>query len=619
MEQTWMNTARARWGLGHDYRGTFQDAVKHISDSLSTSERAEAEKSHMQLALQMKIPTTEERAIRTWTRDLAERIETGGNSGLRKGAARALHRFDSRDPVNAILSSSFHLVLGMWNFSQMVVQGLGLTVPLGIDPLRAPKHLAQTLALGTLDQVLDPTALNLSKARIGTALSQKIGAGAGDGLGDLHKSWTMSGLRESIISNNPEYEALSKGLPYDRTLLQKVLSSSTVWYKSGNLAYSRYSWAAAFDWWKRQPGNARRVIDTKSVDEIRARADTYLLHMNRAVRATNQTGAWRIPSLYTNVFFKYAEALTGKELTRKEKITLLMSQGFLFGYAGVPMLSDVGDWAIKKMGLELNEEQKDIARSGFLQHAVHEYLGLNVDIAGRASIMKGLYEDIHGLLFGGESLGEVAAGAAGGIIGKRAAETLTALYNLGRTVPAASEDIAPDIHAAAVDATLDMISSWRNLSAAREISTSRLFKDRRGDILVRLEEGEINTQTKIAMALGLSHSELNKIYLSSMNKLDDNKRRQEKGSAIIKTIDRILSVNDSPHNDPKRREIINLVMGAMMENETKFNQKKIRDYVLDKILNPTTQEDRLRKGQLEEIYHEGILFGGPTAPSYLEQ
>ena len=136
---------------------------------------------------------------------------------------------------------------------------------------------------------------------------------------------------------------------------------------------------------------------------------------------------------------------------------------------------------------------------------------------------------------------------------------------------------------------------------------------------MRLEEGEINTQTKIAMALGFSHSDLNKIYLSSMNKLDDSKRMQEKGSAIIKTIDRILSVNDSPQNDPKRREIINLVMGAMMENETPASQKKIRGYVLNKVLSPTTQEDRLRKSQLEELYEEGILFGGPTAPSYLEQ
>lgn len=619
LEQTWMNTARSRWGLARDYRGTFQDAIKHIADSMSITERKEAQKSHAQIALQMRIPTTEERAIRTWTRDFAERVELGkGAPGLRKRTAQVMHRLDSRDPVNAVLSAGFHAVMGVWNFSTMVVQGLGATVAMSIHPLRAPKHLAETLALTSLDNILDPHALSLANKRIGSALAQKMSAG--EWLGDLHKSWTMSGLRESILSGNPEYAALAKGLPYDRTLLQKALNTHTIFYKTGESFNYRYAWTAAFDWWKQKPGNRTRAITQDAVNEIRARADTYILHMSKANRATMQTGALRIPSQFTNVFFKYAEAVMGKELTTAEKTRMLVGQGILFGYAGAPVISGVADWAMGKVDTKLDENQKDAVRNGLLQHLVHTYLGINVDVASRASVMQGMYQEITDLLIRGESIGEVAAGATGSILGKRGAETLTRIFNLGKTAASvpASEDIPPEIWSAAVDATLDLTSSWRSLSAAREVSTNKLFKDRRGNILFRLENGEMNVQTKIATALGFQYSDLNKIYLASMNQLDDHRRMQEKSEAIIKTIDDILVRSNTTQQDPKQAQVINLVFNALMENETPENQMKIRDNALRRILDPTTTQDRLRRGQIQDLIYDGMLSGGPVAPNLLE-
>jgi len=87
-------------------------------------------------------------------------------------------------------------------------------------------------------------------------------------IADLHKSWSMSGLRETVLSGNPEYQALKKNLPYDRTLLKKALNTHTMFYGIGEGFNFHYAWGAAFDWWKIQKGNAARKVDQKAVDEI---------------------------------------------------------------------------------------------------------------------------------------------------------------------------------------------------------------------------------------------------------------------------------------------------------------------------------------------------------------
>lgn len=617
MEQTWMNTARARWGLPHTYKGTFKDAVKHISDGLSTTERAFAQKSHMQTMLQMNIPTTEERAIRTWTRDFAERLEVGpGLKGARKAAAKVLHKADSRDPVNAVLGAGFNLVLGMWNFSTMVVQGLGSTIAMTIHPLRAPLHMSSALALAAMDNFADPTVLNLARRRIGSKFKDVF---PDEGyIADLHKSWSMSGLRETVMSGNPEYQALKKNLPYDRTLLKKALDTHTMFYGIGEGFNFRYAWGAAFDWWKMQKGNAARKVDQKAVDEIRARADTYLLHMNRVNKSTVQTGAWRIPTQFTTIFFRYAEALMGKELTVAEKTRMVVGQSILFGIAGVPFATTVANYAMEKTGTTPSEDQKDVIRSGLLQKFVQDYLGINVEIAGRASIMKGIYDEASQVIFGGASIGEVALGASGGIVGSRALDTVHRLYNLGRldTSLPHPEDLPKDIHAAVVDAILDNANSWRSLTAAREVVVNKMFKDRRGGVIATVGDDEINFQTKVAMALGLRYDKLDKLYIASMASLDDKKRVQEKAGTIIKTIDAILSESKTGADTEKGRLVVNLVTSSILENETEEFRRKVREVVINKVIDPTTSEDRIRRQQLEQVIREGVLSDTMT-PSFI--
>jgi hypothetical protein len=54
----------------------------------------------------------------------------------------------------------------------------------------------------------------------------------------------------------------------------------------------------------------------------------------------------------------------------------------------------------------------------------------------------------------------------------------------------------------------------------------------------------------------------------------------------------------------------------MLENETEDFQRRVREVVINKVIDPTTSEDRLRKQQLEQVIREGVLSDTMT-PSFI--
>jgi hypothetical protein len=232
--------------------------------------------------------------------------------------------------------------------------------------------------------------------------------------------------------------------------------------------------------------------------------------------------------------------------------------------------------------------------------------------------MKGIYDEASQVIFGGASIGEVALGASGGIVGSRALDTVHRLYNLGRldTSLPHPEDLPKDIHAAVVDAILDNANSWRSLTAAREGGVNKMFKDRRGGVIATVGDDEINFQTKVATALGLRYEKLDKLYIASVAAMDDKKRVQEKAGTIIKTIDAILSEDKTGADIEKGRLVVNLVTSSILENETEEFRRKVREVLINKVIDPTTSEDRIRKQQLEQVIREGVLSDTMT-PSFI--
>jgi hypothetical protein len=143
-----------------------------------------------------------------------------------------------------------------------------------------------------------------------------------------------------------------------------------------------------------------------------------------------------------------------------------------------------------------------------------------------------------------------------------------------------------------------------------------MFKDRRGGVIATVGDDEINFQTKVAMALGLRYEKLDKLYIASVAAVDDKKRVQEKAGTIIKTIDAILSEGKTGADVEKGKLIVNLVTSSILENETEEFRRKVREVVINKVIDPTTSEDRIRRQQLEQVLEEG-MFSNPMTPSFI--
>jgi hypothetical protein len=54
----------------------------------------------------------------------------------------------------------------------------------------------------------------------------------------------------------------------------------------------------------------------------------------------------------------------------------------------------------------------------------------------------------------------------------------------------------------------------------------------------------------------------------------------------------------------------------MLENETEDFQRRVREVVINKVIDPTTSEDRIRRQQLEQVLEEG-MFSNPMTPSFI--
>lgn len=603
IQQKWMNEARKSWGLPPKFDGSFEQALKFVGSNkdLSVTEKTKAIKSHEQISFQMRVPTQSEREVQTWMRTVAEKIETLPVLGNRK-LALAIHRFDHSDPPASVRASAFNLTMGWYNPAPFLVQAFGSTVAMTIDPLNAPKHLRGAFALQALDNMHNPHALDINTKMISGKLADAD-------IPDIKKAWDLSGFKESAMFGHADFQAMDKGLPIDRGALRKMWENQTYFYKQGELFNYRYSFSAAFDWWKRQPGNKKRAIDAKAVDEIVARTNTYLLHMSRANRASSQKGLASIPTQFTKIFTQFYEAMVGKELTLKEKISLLVGQGALFGYAGVEPIGHIVDWAIDKAGGNREDPSPEAVavRRGLIQTALQEWLGVDVNVAQRGAVAGGFYQAIKEALFE-RKLIEVAAGASGGITGQRSYETVRQLWNLGSVTdeaPAGSE-LSDRTWFAAVSTMMAMSSHWRAQTLAHEMYHNKLFRDPRGNLIMR--KGDMDVLDYIATAAGYQPAELQAIYLAQEKDRSEQERYADKATSFIATVRKLVDIDGGGYS-PEEAENVQIVWNALMGAEVPAAQDKIRGIVIERLTKPKSREDELVAKRIDDLI-QGLVRPG---------
>lgn len=507
LQQRWLNHAKDVGALSKGYTGSFEDAIhgRHI-DLQNTSSKFLTD-AHNQISFLTGVRTDDEMAMLARYREVAKWFEGGGKLG--KWMSRKILNTSVDGITSAIRGANFHLLLGLYNPAQFPIQASGAFLAITIHPVHGLKAVGQMLAYATLDNVLGNPA---QKAK---ALAQMRKQGFDV---DGYEAWTKSGLKESILKSNLDYNSIFTDLPYDAGILNKVLSNSTFFHKSGELVSARVAFATAFNYW-REANKGKEVTD-EALKTILARTETLRLNMTRANSAKFQQGALSIPTQFQQVNTKFFEKLLGRgELTSAEKHRLWIGQTVLFGAAGIPLAKSILPHFLESINPLLPEENRidalnaspetlNAVNNGMLAWMINDYMDINSVITGRMALGQNFVENLFGLATESVSVLDIALGPTKNLwdgAKDSLSRTLTAL-----TFTMNAEDAAPEDYAAVtqilVESLANIPSSSRNVMKSYDMTHSQFFRNRAGKAIA--EWGDLNTQTIVAQAFGFSSEEV---------------------------------------------------------------------------------------------------------------
>lgn len=597
IERTWIERAKTLGVLPKNYSGGFLEAPSHFIADSSKKYKHTLEQMHEHLKFQMRVPTHGEREVETLTRELAEWTE---DIPFLRGISSSIHRLDHRDPIAAIKSGVFHSFLGVFNLAQAVVQSFGATIAMSIRPDLFPKAMPRVMGLQILDNIQHPEAL----AKASKLIGGKTGV---DDLEAMHKAWRRTGLYESTVKSSADFEAMTKGYPMDGGFIKKFLDKGLAPYKFGELFNRRYSFSTAFlEYTKKNPG---KVIDDDALKQIVNRTNAFMLQMHRTNKAYWQrSGVLSIPTQFQQVQARYFEALLGNEFTRSERARLFTMQLGMFGAASIPLVDWIGEKAVSFTGLQpqdVNTTTASALKEGLLSYVLKDVFGVHAEVSTRGSIGINYDQVIMDLLNGEATVSETVFGASSGAFG-RAYGNAIRIKNilLGQDLG----DMDAGTALAVLDATLDTASSWKNASQAYELMHNPVFRNQKtGEPLFYSDD--VNTQTKVAAALGFQLSKVADMYAAAQTDRAIRTRIIEKSNAIMRTLGDLGALEIQLTD--KKAEAAQRVIANMMASEKPAVRKKIEESVLKQLTKQETRESRMLmqflRNQFEGLY-EGVGF-----------
>lgn len=389
LEQRWLNQAREF--LGTQTKGGFNDLLGDVKNSTHGDERKKKllTKSHEQIQTLNNVPTKDEQALQGKFISIGKSLEK--KSPALKGFSKALYSLSHTSPVGAAKAATHHMLLGTGSIVQAPIQALGATVAYSINPVYASKATGKWLAFSWLDNITDP-AMRSAKLK---KLAKTKGMNLGD-LEEAYTAWRKSGYRESVLQTNGDYAAMANGLPYDGNAVRRLFDKSAVFFKSGELANMRISFATAMERWKDL--NKGKKVDDDAIREIVARAEQFRLNMSQGNRARFQKGIVSVPLQFQQINTKFIEATLGsKAFTTPEKAKLFTGQTLLFGSMGVPFGEAMLSYYMDFMDIDyedMSAEELNARKRGLTGWLFNNQLGIDAEIAGRVAIPAGVIDSV---------------------------------------------------------------------------------------------------------------------------------------------------------------------------------------------------------------------------------
>lgn len=475
-QQKWLNTAKQL--LGTEATGSFEDMYGTVKNStqLSDGQRTFLVRAHEQIQTLNHIPTPEEQRLMGHFVSIGKSLES--KSPLLKGVSRGLYTLSQTSPVGAFKAASHHMLLGMYSIAQFPVQALGASVAFSINPVYAAKGAGKWLAFSYLDNILDP-AHRAAKIK---ELSKMKGMNLED-LEETYALWRKSGYRQSVLLTNGDYATVANGLPYDAGLVRRMFENGTFFFKAGELANMRISFATALERWK--DINPGRKLDDEALKQIVARAEQFRLNMGQGNKARFQKGYISIPLQFQQINTKFAEAVLGPNFTKAERARLFAGQATLFGAMGVPL----GEYALGHLVNQTESEDLsnwsaegvNTARRGVLGWFLNNYLGLDAEVSGRVSIASGITDLIMETAFEQHSI--ISLAGPTGAVAERGLNSIEGLL-IASKMYFTSDDLTTEdkdvISRMMAYSLANVASGTRNMVAAYQMHHSGWVRDSKG-------------------------------------------------------------------------------------------------------------------------------------------
>jgi hypothetical protein len=591
MERRWINQAKNVGALRRDFNGSMWKAKQELkTDSLPLGVKNFLEASFNHLSYQFRVPTLGEKAVQTRIRAFAENLEETRwfkfNAGKR--AVRALHRLDHKHPIDAIRSATFHSFLGFFNPAQYFVQASGATVAFSIEPQLAGKVLPKLMKFQVLDNIHDKSAYKHWINKLPES----------DVTDEYYKLWDRSGLRESVVTSNADFQAMANGHYIGKGQVARLLDKGLFFYKAGEMFNRRYSFITSVEKFRSRVG---RLPKTDSeIKEVIDQTNDFLLHMSRANKAVWQKGVTAIPTQFFQVHSKFVEGFM--KLTPAEKAKLIGTQFALFGAAGFPFMETIIENSASVLGLEekdINEEVNNFLKKGAVWGTLaQDMMGIDVEGTNRQSIFKGLEDMINGFLSGDSSWYEIAAGASGGLFG-REATAISDTFSILRSAEFNPSNLNQRQVVSLIDTNLDVISSWNNLSKAYEIHNGPYRNPRTGRLLTDTDPA---LQTKIFQALGFTWSEFETMREEFQNAKFVKEYIEEKATTATKIFLARYGDPLEKGNYPKLQGLDNenfqLFLSSYFDQNDPL-QVEARERFIDRLLNPQTKREKAIKSRIQ--------------------
>lgn len=479
LEQKWLNSYKDI--TGKRYVGRFSDAAGSLENTVPDRQQMKfLQKSHEQITSLSNIPHKHEQQLQGVFRSVGSSLEKLGPKF--KGASSWMYSLSQTNPIGASKAASYHMLLGMYSAAQYPIQMLGASIAFSINPTYAAKGAPKWLAFTRLDNIKDAGI----RAQAVKDLSVKLGI---DDLEESYNLWKKSGYRESVLVTNGDYASLANGLPYDGNLLRRVFDKGAFFFKSGELANMRISFATSLERWKDM--NKGKPLDDNALREIFARSEQFRLNMSQGNKAAFQEGYWSIPLQFQQINTKFLEAVSpGSAFTWQERARLFAGQFTLFGAMGVPFLeqmsayvADVVDFDAANMGSEgLNAFRRGV--SGFV---INNVLDINAEVSGRVAIAGGFSNALIDAVTGQHDMSSIA-GPSGAVWQRLAGtgSTLDVLSNAFKMTIKA-DDVTPaqvaQVFSEIAQSLAEVPSSTRNLILAYDLWNSGIVKDSKGRVM----------------------------------------------------------------------------------------------------------------------------------------